>query len=137
MNIILKLSVRKICLLVIKTVLSCQLCWTAYAGSSDPNRPNLVIVYADDLGFGDVQCYGDLFGTSSTIPTPNMDKLAGQGMLFTQAHSCNAVCTPSRYGLLTGRYNWREFDGITKNYGGQKNGREVPRQDDVNIGRIS
>lgn len=65
-------------------------------------RPNVVLVLADDLGWGDLSCYG-----ATRIATPNIDRLAGEGMLFTDTHSASAVCTPSRYGLLTGRYCWR------------------------------
>ena len=66
--------------------------------------PNIVIIYADDLGYGDVQCYNPERGK---IPTPNVDGLAAQGMRFTDAHSSSGVCSPSRYTLLTGRYHWR------------------------------
>ena len=66
--------------------------------------PNIIIVLADDLGIGDVACYDPQY---SKIPTPNADRLAKEGIRFTQAHSSCAVCTPTRYGLLTGRYNWR------------------------------
>ncbi|MBT5927524.1 MAG: arylsulfatase [Verrucomicrobia bacterium] len=66
--------------------------------------PNIVVLYADDLGYGDVQCYNP---DRSKIPTPNIDRLAGGGMRFTDAHSSSGVCTPSRYTLLTGRYHWR------------------------------
>jgi arylsulfatase A len=65
--------------------------------------PNLVVILADDLGWGDPGCYG----TDSRVPTPNMDRLAREGLRFTDAHSPSAVCTPTRYGLLTGRYAWR------------------------------
>jgi len=65
--------------------------------------PNLVVILADDLGYGDVGCYNP----RSRIPTPHLDKLASQSRRFTDAHSPAAVCTPSRYGLLTGRYCWR------------------------------
>jgi arylsulfatase A-like enzyme len=65
--------------------------------------PNLVIVLADDLGYGDPGCYNK----DSKIPTPNLDRLASQGMRFTDAHTPSAVCTPTRYGILTGRYCWR------------------------------
>lgn len=65
--------------------------------------PNIVLVMADDLGHGDLGCYN----ADSKIPTPNMDQLAKQGMRFTDAHSPSAVCTPTRYGVLTGRYCWR------------------------------
>lgn len=66
--------------------------------------PNIVIIYADDLGYGDVACYNPERGK---IPTPHIDKLASQGMRFTDAHSSSGVCSPSRYTLLTGRYHWR------------------------------
>ena len=66
-------------------------------------KPNIVLVFADDLGYGDVGCYNP----ASRIPTPNLDRLATQGIRFTDAHSADSVCTPSRYGLLTGRYCWR------------------------------
>ena len=68
------------------------------------DRPNIVFILADDLGYGDVQCLNPQRGR---IPTPNLDRMAGQGMTFTDAHSGSAVCTPTRYGLLTGRYAWR------------------------------
>ncbi len=66
-------------------------------------RPNIVYILADDLGYGDVRC----LNPESKIPTPRMDQLAAEGMTFTDAHSGSAVCTPTRYGLLTGRYAWR------------------------------
>jgi arylsulfatase A len=66
-------------------------------------KPNIIYIMADDMGYGDVGCYN----TESKIPTPNMDKLASQGVIFTDAHSVSSVCTPSRYGVLTGRYCWR------------------------------
>jgi arylsulfatase A len=72
------------------------------AGQS-AKRPNIVIILADDLGYGDVQC----LNPEGKIRTPNMDRLAASGMRFTDAHSASAVCTPTRYGLLTGRYCWR------------------------------
>ncbi|MFT7033953.1 MAG: arylsulfatase A [Cyclobacteriaceae bacterium] len=69
-----------------------------------PNKlPNIVFIMADDMGYGDAGCYNG----ESFIPTPNIDMLASEGMLFTDAHSPSAVCTPSRYGLLSGRYCWR------------------------------
>ena len=68
------------------------------------SKPNIVYILCDDLGYGDVHCLG---GERSKIATPNMDRLAAQGMIFTDAHSSSSVCTPTRYGILTGRYNWR------------------------------
>lgn len=98
-----------------------------------PAPPNVVIIYADDMGFSDIAAYGAYSGVPSPIATPNMDELVVEGMMFTQAHSGNGVCTPSRYAMLTGKYNWREFDGITKSYGGQIQGDELPRGSDVTI----
>ncbi len=68
------------------------------------DRPNIVYILADDMGYGDVQSLNPERGK---IRTPHLDRLAGQGMTFTDAHSGSAVCTPTRYGLLTGRYAWR------------------------------
>ncbi|MBP7143342.1 MAG: arylsulfatase [Opitutaceae bacterium] len=68
--------------------------------------PNIVIILADDLGYGDLGAYG-----ATRIRTPNIDRLAKEGMRFTDAHSPHSVCTPSRYGLLTGRYAWRTWNG--------------------------
>ncbi len=65
--------------------------------------PNIVFILADDMGYGDVEVYNK----ESLIPTPNMNKLASQGIMFTDAHSPSSLCTPSRYGLLTGRYCFR------------------------------
>ena len=71
--------------------------------SADPDsKPNIVIIFADDLGYGDVSCYG-----ATKIATPNIDRLARQGMKYTDAHSAASLCSPSRYGLLTGRAPWR------------------------------
>lgn len=67
-------------------------------------KTNVVFILADDWGYGDVKCFG---GDRCKIETPNMDKLAGEGMMFTDAHSSSSVCTPTRYSILTGRYNWR------------------------------
>ncbi|MEO6740532.1 MAG: arylsulfatase [Chthoniobacteraceae bacterium] len=66
-------------------------------------KPNIIFILADDLGIGDVRC----FNPEGKIATPNMDKLAAGGMKFTDAHTPSAVCTPTRYGVITGRYNWR------------------------------
>ncbi|TWU18050.1 sulfatase family protein [Allorhodopirellula heiligendammensis] len=67
-------------------------------------RPNIVFVLCDDLGYGDVQCLNLEHGK---IATPSVDKLAAAGMVFTDAHAGSSVCTPTRYGLMTGRYSWR------------------------------
>ena len=67
-------------------------------------KPNIILILADDLGYGDLGSYG-----ATKIPTPHTDKLAQQGMRFTDAHSSSAVCSPTRYSVLTGRYNWRSW----------------------------
>lgn len=77
------------------------------------SQPNILILYADDLGFGDLGCYRE----DSKIPTPHLDKLASEGMRFTDGHSSSGICTPSRYALLTGRHHWRKFDGIVQAFG--------------------
>lgn len=65
--------------------------------------PNIVLIYADDIGYGDVGCYG-----ATAVKTPNIDRLAKAGVRFTDAHSSSATCTPSRYSMLTGEYAWRK-----------------------------
>ena len=84
------------------TALSWLACAAANHAAAD--RPNLVLIVCDDLGYGDVRC---LAPRTSRIPTPHADRLASQGMIFTDAHSGSSVCTPTRYGLMTGRYSWR------------------------------
>lgn len=66
-------------------------------------KPNVVLIFADDLGYGDVSCFNE----ESKIKTRHIDNLAKEGMKFVDSHATSALCTPSRYGLLTGRYNWR------------------------------
>ncbi|MCA9175596.1 MAG: arylsulfatase [Planctomycetales bacterium] len=76
------------------------------AAAADPERlPNIVYVLADDLGYGDVSCNNP----ESKIATPHVDRLAREGMRFTDVHTPSAVCTPTRYGILTGRYCWRTW----------------------------
>lgn len=82
----------------------------AVAGT--PVRPNIVILYADDMGYGDL----GVQNPQSRIPTPHLDRLAREGMRFTDAHSSSGVCTPSRYALLQGRYHWRKFHGIVNSF---------------------
>ena len=67
-------------------------------------KPNIVYIICDDLGYGDIQCLNPKHGK---IATPNADQLAKEGMIFTDAHSGSSVCTPTRYGIMTGRYSWR------------------------------
>ncbi len=78
------------------------------------DRLNVLILYADDLGYGDLRCNV----AESKIPTPNLNRLAKEGMRFTDGHSSSGICTPSRYALLTGRHHWRDFHGIVNAFGG-------------------
>ena len=73
------------------------------AATAAPATPNIVVIYTDDQGFGDASC----LNPEAKFKTPNLDRLAAEGIAFTNAHSPDTVCTPSRYGLLTGRYCWR------------------------------
>ena len=78
-------------------------------------RPNIIFIMADDMGFGDVRA----LNSKSKIETPNLDRLSREGMTFTDAHSPSAVCTPTRYGVMTGRYCWRSKlkSGVLNGYG--------------------
>ncbi len=88
-------SARLVCMFLAVGGIAVSLC-----GASPPN---IVLIYADDLGYGDVSCYG-----ATRIRTPNVDRLAAQGLRFTDAHSASATCTPSRYAMMTGEYPWRK-----------------------------
>lgn len=83
--------------------------------SKEAELPNIVYILADDLGYGDLAVYNP----ASKIPTPNLDQLAAEGMRFTDMHSPSSVCTPTRYGILTGRYCWRSRlpRGVLRGYG--------------------
>lgn len=74
----------------------------AAAAGKNPVKPNIVVIYLDDLGYGDLSAYG-----ATELNTPNMDVLANEGIKFTNGYATSATCTPSRYGLLTGVYPWR------------------------------
>lgn len=71
--------------------------------SGPPKRPNIIVILADDMGYGDLAANNE----GSKIPTPNLNRLAAEGVRFTDAHAASSICTPSRYALLTGRYAWR------------------------------
>lgn len=77
-----------------------------------PIKPNIVIIYADDMGYGDL----NIQNPESKIPTPYLDKLASEGIRFTDAHSSSGVCSPSRYALLTGTYHWRRQHNIVNSF---------------------
>jgi len=83
--------------------LTIVLYWACFFSLSATEKPNIVLILADDFGVGDIQAHYP----ENKIPTPYLDKLVTEGMSFTDAHSPSAVCSPTRYGLLTGRYNWR------------------------------
>lgn len=85
----------------------------ALAWGVEEDRPNVLILYADDMGYGDLGAQN----VNSKIPTPYLDTLASESMRFTDGHSSSGICTPSRYALLTGRYHWRKFHGIVQPFG--------------------
>jgi len=87
----------------LKTTVAAAAALSFYRCSRKKTAPNVVFIFADDLGYGDISCYNP----NSKINTPNIDRLAEKGMLFTDAHTSSAVCSPSRYSVLTGRYCWR------------------------------
>src|SRR5687767_3738322 len=77
-------------------------CCCAAAQKRQPEKPNIIILYVDDLGYGDVGCYGAV-----GVKTPNIDKLSQTGLKFTDAHSSACTCTPSRFSMLTGTNAFR------------------------------
>lgn len=81
----------------------------ARSAAATQSKPNILLILADDLGYGDVRCYN----ADAKVPTPNIDRLAGEGMRFTDAHSPATVCTPSRYSLMTGQMAFRVPNGGT------------------------
>lgn len=85
------------------TILFAFLVYAFAQEAAAQQKPNIVLIYADDLGFGDVSAYG-----ATKIKTPHIDKLAAQGLRFTNAYASSATCTPSRFSMLTGRYAWRK-----------------------------
>lgn len=93
-------------------------CWVGLlfllAGcEASAERPNVVIIYADDMGWGDVSYQHP----SSKISTPNIDRLAAEGIHFTDGHSSSGICTPSRFAMLTGQHHWRRFHDIVNAFG--------------------
>lgn len=106
-----KLSISLLLFSLSILALSC----TGEGQAEAPSEPNIVYILADDLGYGDIGAYNP----DSKIKTPNIDRLISQGMRFTDAHSPSSVCTPTRYGILTGRYCWRSrmAQGVLRGYG--------------------
>jgi arylsulfatase A-like enzyme len=97
---------------MIRFLITSFFCFSIFCRAED--RPNIVILYADDMGVADVS-YGN---PKAKIQTPHLDKLASQGMTFTDGHSSSGICTPSRFALLTGQHHWRRFHGIVGAFGG-------------------
>ena len=89
---------------MIRTLLACWFGATLALTAAEATKPNILVILADDLGYGDIRAYNP---TRGKIATPNLDRLAAEGMRFTDGHSSSGVCSPSRYTLLTGRYHWR------------------------------
>ena len=84
-------------------LLALALCTLGTSLRAAASRPNIILIYVDDMGYGDASC----LNPQAKFKTPNIDRLAKEGMAFTDGHCSGTVCTPSRYGLLTGRYSWR------------------------------
>ena len=76
--------------------------YSSAVAQQQSDRPNVLLIYADDIGYGDLSCNG-----TSAVRTPNVEKLASEGIRFTNAHCAAATSTPSRYAMLTGEYAWR------------------------------
>ena len=92
--------------LVLAGLLSCT-CTISLTAATSPvpaaAKPNIVFILSDDVGYGDVGCYG-----ATKVRTPHIDRLAREGLRFTDAHATGSVCTPTRYAFITGRYAWRQ-----------------------------
>lgn len=98
------ITARKRSLMIVSLMLAMTACEQDTPDTpADNAKPNIVFIMADDMGFGDLGAYN----ADSKAPTPSLDQLAREGMQFSDAHSAASLCTPSRYGLLTGRYTWR------------------------------
>ena len=93
-------------LLLLLTLSACSDTETEDRADAKKRQPNIVLILADDLGYGDLGTYG-----ATKVRTPNMDRLADEGMRFTNGYSPHSVCTPTRYSLMTGRYAWRTWNG--------------------------
>lgn len=104
-------------LIIVMSLLTHSQMVLAIEKQPNARQPNIVILYADDLGMGDLGGFTKKSVKKSKIPTPNLDLLAAQGLSFTDAHSSSGICSPSRYALLTGRYHWRKFHNIVKAFG--------------------
>jgi arylsulfatase A-like enzyme len=104
-------------------------CGSQSSSEETAEKPNVIIIYTDDLGYGDVTCYNP----QSKINTPNIDKLAAEGMRFTDAHSPASFCTPSRYSILTGKYCWRS-ESTSNLQGGYDE--PIIKKDEMTLGNL-
>ena len=109
-----KLATISMLTLTLLFVKSCKSSKNELVEGDVQNQPNIILILADDMGYGDVSSYNP----NSKIPTPNIDLLAKEGMRFTDAHTNSSVCTPTRYGIITGQYAWRSSlkRGVTWSY---------------------
>ena len=114
MSIRLSSSIRWACLLVL-TLAGLDATAGVYEEPANESKPNIVLILADDLGWGDVSCNQP----GNVYKTPQIDRIAREGLRMTNAHAPHSVCTPTRYALLTGRYCWRTFvrEGVLPGYG--------------------
>lgn len=107
-------TVKKVIATSMSSLLVGLLFFSSCNSTEEADRPNIIFIMADDLGYGDLGCYN----ANSLIPTPNLDQLAAEGIRLTNAYCPVAVCTPTRYALMTGRYPWRsrKKSGVMANY---------------------
>lgn len=96
-------NIKKVIRRFLLVIVAAIIFTTVQAQADKKSKPNIVLIYTDDVGYGDVSCYG-----TSAIATPNIDRLAKNGVRFTNVHATSATCTPSRFSLLTGKYAWRK-----------------------------
>ena len=122
-------KVFKITLIVLLIHVLLYQCNTHSSSKEEAEKPNVIFIYADDLGYGDVTCYNP----QSKIKTPNIDKLSADGMRFTDAHSPASFCTPSRYSILTGKYCWRS-QSTSELQGGY--GEPIIKKDEMTLGNL-
>ena len=87
------------------SILALLLCVTACSTAVDKTKPNIILIYTDDQGYGD----SSLLNSNSKFKTPSIDRIGSEGIIFTDGHCSDTVCSPSRYSLLTGRYSWRTY----------------------------
>ena len=101
-------SVLPLFAIAILFILRCGFDRLPAATAAEPSLPNIIIIYADDLGYGDLSCYD----TDCAYKTPRLDRMAAEGIRFTDAHSPSTICSPSRYGLYSGQQMYRSTGGV-------------------------